>query len=203
MRAGLARLTAALTAVAVLAGCSVTGQSDASVEEVQASVYVAQDAPRLTLLTVVNNKTGSGGHSALLVSASQKVIFDPAGSFVHPDIPRRDDVLYGISPAWEQGYKSAHARSTYHVVSQDIPVTAAQAEAMLRAVQSAGPVAAAFCTNATSGLLRQLPGYDDIEVTFFPVKLMDQVEGRPGVVTERYYENDEGSVVDGIPAAQL
>lgn len=199
-----ARCCCALVFAALGAGCStVTGADDASVQEVQAAAYIPSGPPRVTLLTVVNNQTGSGGHSAIVVSASQQVIFDPAGSFLHPEVPRRDDVLYGISPAWEQGYVSAHARSTYHVVSQDIPVSAQDAERVLRAVQSAGPVAAAFCANVNSSILREIPGYEDIDVTFFPVKLMEQVEGRPGVVTERYYEDDAGDVLDGIPAVQL
>lgn len=198
----IARLLCALALTAVASGCTVTNADDSSLEEVRAAAYVPS-GPSVTLITVVNNETGSGGHSAIVVAASQQVIFDPAGSFLHPDVPRRDDVLYGITPAWKQGYKSAHARSTYHVVSQDIPVTEQEAERVLRAVQGAGPVPSAFCANANSTILRQISGYEDIQVTFFPTKLMEQVEGRPGVVTNRYYENDAGGVVDGIPAARL
>lgn len=196
-------MVAALVSVAALGACSVSGAPNSSLDDVRAAAYVPQGEPKVTLYTVVNNKTGSGGHSALLISASQQVIFDPAGSFVHPDIPRRNDVLYGISPAWEQGYRSAHARSTYHVVMQEITVSAQDAERMLQLAQTKGPVASAFCTNATSSMIKQLPGFGDVDVTFFPVNLMEQLEGRPGVVTERYYEDDEGDVSDGIPATVL
>ena len=199
----LSALAVALVAVAFLSACSVSGAKNASVEEVQAAAYVAPDAPRIALYTVVNNKTGSGGHSAILISGSQQVIFDPAGSFVHEGVPRRGDVLFGITPTWERAYRSAHARSAYHVVTQDISVSAEDAEEMLSLALSNGSVAAAFCTNATSSMIRQLPGFKDVEVTFFPVNLMEQIEGRPGVTTERYYEDDEGGVLDGIPAAEL
>jgi hypothetical protein len=136
-----------------------------------------------------------------MVSGSQQVIFDPAGSFKHASIPERGDVLYGMSPVWVQAYKSAHARSEFHVVSQEIQVTPAQAERALQVVQSYGAVPSAFCSNSTSNILRQVPGFEDIKVTFFPIKFMEQIETIPGVTTERYYEDDAGDVTDGIAAA--
>lgn len=199
----LARLLLMLITAASLAACGAPNSGDASFERISAAAYVPSGAPKLTLITVVNNNTGAGGHSALLVSGTQQVIFDPAGSFIHEDIPRRGDVLYGMSPAWVQGYKSAHARSTYHVVTQEITVSPEVAAQALKMVRENGAVASAFCANATSGILRQLPGFEDIETTFFPVNLQEQFDNRPGVRTDRYYENDEGGVVDGIVAAQL
>lgn len=196
------RIVAALLIVSLLAACAGPRPYQASPERVAASVYVPEGTPRLTLFTVVNNTTGSGGHTALMVSGSQQVIFDPAGSFEHEDIAKRDDVLYGVSPAWVKAYKSAHARNTYHVVTQEIDVTPAQAERALQLVRSNGPVAGAFCTNSTASILRQLPGFEDVQVTFYPVKLMEQIARRPDVKTDRYYENDAGDVTDGIVRAQ-
>ena len=193
----------ALALVLALAACAGPRPDDASPERVAASTYVPAGPPKLTLFTVVNNTSGSGGHTGLMVKGSEQVIFDPAGSFQHPDIAKRADVLYGVSPGWVQAYKSAHARSTYHVVTQEIAVTPEQAEVALQLVKSNGPVAGAFCTNSTASILRRVPGFDDIDVTFYPTKLMDQFEGRPGVVTEKYYENDAGDVTDGIVGAQL
>lgn len=185
----------------LLAGCAGGGGLDATLEEIAEVAYVPEGPPRLTLVTVVNNRTGSGGHSAIIVSASQQVIFDPAGSFRHPDLRERADVLYGISPGWIRAYKSAHARETYHVVTQEIAVTPEQAEAALAAVQAYGAVPGAFCANATSSVLRGLPGFDGIGVTMYPVTLMEQFERLPDVRTERYYEDDAGNVVDGIRPA--
>ncbi len=188
-------------ALALLAACAGGSFDDATAQEAAEVAYVPSGPPKLTLVTVVNNKTGSGGHSALIVSGSQQVIFDPAGSFRHADVRERGDVLYGMSPSWIAAYKSAHARSTYHVVTQEIAVTEAQAEQALQLVQTNGSVGSAFCANATSSLLKKVQGFDDLSVTFYPVKLMNQLEGRPGVKTDRYYEDDEGNVVDGIRAA--
>jgi hypothetical protein len=191
-----------LALLAGLTGCVATTALDSSRARVAASTYVPSGPPKLTLITVVNNRTGGGGHTALMVSGSEQVIFDPAGSFKHEAVPERGDVLYGISPSWFASYKSAHARSTWHVVTQEIEVTPAQAEQALNLVRNNGAVAGSFCTNSTSRLLQQVPGFESIKTTFYPINLMEQVAARPGVKTEKYYENDEGDVRDGIAAAQ-
>ena len=192
------RVLVAMLLVALLASCAQTRTEDASPERVAAVRYVPAGPPKLTLITVVNNRTGSGGHTALMVSGSEQVIFDPAGSFQHPDIPKRQDVIYGVSPGWFAAYKSAHARDTYHVVTQEMTVTPEQAESALQLVKSNGAVGSAFCANATSSLLRQVPGFSEIRTTFYPVNLQNQIAARPGVRTDRYYENDAGDVLDGV-----
>jgi hypothetical protein len=197
------RLIMILALLAGLAACAAPSSLDATRARVAAASYTPSGPPKLTLITVVNNRTGGGGHTALMVSGSEQVIFDPAGSFIHEGLPERGDVLYGVSPGWFAAYKSAHARSTWHVVTQEIEVTPAQAEQALNLVRNNGSVAGSFCTNATSSLLQQVPGFEDIKVTFYPVKLMEQVAGRPDVKTEKYYENDAGDVRDGIAAAQI
>jgi hypothetical protein len=191
-----------LVALAACAGndreVSLNASSNVPVE----TAYVASDAPKLSLITVVNNTTGAGGHSALLISGSEQIIFDPAGSFRHPDIVEAGDVLYGVTPRWLQAYKSAHARASHHVVRQDLAVTPAQAERALQLARENGRVADAFCTNSITRLLRQVPGFEGIDVTFFPKNLMDQVAARPDVIsTERYFEDDAGHVTDGIVPA--
>ena len=198
-----ALLLAGLLAGGLLAGCSVDNSPDSSLQEVAAAAYRSPEPPSLTIFTMVNNRTGNGGHTALMVNGSQRVIFDPAGSFRDSRLPERGDVLYGVTPGWLQAYKSAHARSTFHVVAQEIPVTAAQAQTALQLVQANGAVPGAFCTNATTGVLRQIPGFEDIDTTFYPVKLMEQIAARPGVKTTKLYENDEGDVIDAVRAAQL
>jgi hypothetical protein len=197
------RFFAGLAVAAVLAGCAADTGSQSPVAAVEAASYHAEGPTSLTIFTMVNNRTGSGGHTALMVNGSQRVIFDPAGSFRDPRVAERGDVLYGITPAWLQAYKSAHARSTFHVVSQEIVVTPEQAEKALRLVQANGSVAGAFCANATTGILRQLDGFDGINQTFYPVKLMEQIATLPNVTTTRLYENDAGDVIDAVRAGQL
>ncbi len=191
------RILCVALACAALAGCAEKGK-ESSTEEIQSAIYRPVDGPKLTIFTMVNNRSGAGGHSAILIEGSQSVLFDPAGSFFHPKVPERADVLYGMSPQWVEIYKSAHARSDFRVVSQEIPVTAAQAERALQFAQSSGPVPSAFCASATSGLLRQVEGFENIRSGFYPLKLMEQIEMRPDVVSATYREDDSGNVVDAV-----
>jgi hypothetical protein len=201
----LKRIVAALLGLGLafgLSACAQPNPNQASPEQAAAAAYVPDEPPKLTLFTVVNNTSGAGGHTSLLVTGSQQVLYDPAGSFVHEGVPERGDVLYGMSSTWVQAYKSAHARSTYHVVSQEIRVTPAQAERALQLVQSRGPAPDAFCTNVTSSILKDIPGFEDVKQTWYPVDLMEQIAQRPNVVTDLYYEDDEGNVRDGIADVQ-
>ena len=158
--------------------------------------------PSLTLYTMVSNSTGRGAHSSLMINASERVIFDPAGSFYAPTVPERDDVLYGISPQVEKAYRGAHARPTYHVVRQKVSVTPEQAEAAYRMALSYGRVPDAYCANATSGILSKTPGFSAIRTTMYPTNLMNQFGALPGVVTSDYYEDDSADLQDGLRRSQ-
>ena len=193
------RAIGALGLCVILVGCAEPPAIPyASDDRVKRSAYRAPGPATLTVFTMVSNRSGRGAHSALMINGSQRVIFDPAGSFTNERVPEQEDVLYGVSPAVLAGYKSAHARATFHVVMQTVEVTPEQAEIALRLAEQNGAVAGAFCTNATTGLLRQVPGFGDIKQTFFPSNLMEQIAGRPGVVEEKYFEDDEGTIVDGV-----
>lgn len=146
--------------------------------------------PSLTLFTMKNNSSGNGAHTSLLVNASQRVMFDPAGTFGHSSIPERNDVLFGFTPRIEDYYTSYHARETFHVIGQTIVVSPAVAEAALRLVLANGAVPKAGCTRATSAILRQLPGFGSLRQTMFPNNLADDFARLPGVVTREYREND-------------
>lgn len=200
----MTRVFAALGVVLLCAACAQPPALPyASDERVKASAYREPGPDTFTIFTMVSNRTGKGAHSALMINGTQRVIFDPAGSFVNERVPEQDDVLYGVTPAVLQGYKSAHARSTFHVVSQTLEVTPEQAAIAMQLAMSNGPVARAFCTSATTGLLQQVPGFGDIEQVMFPARLMEQIAARPGVVEEKYFEDDEGDIVDGVEGIVL
>jgi len=138
-----------------------------------------------------NTGSDNGAHSGLLINASQRVIFDPAGSFAVSTLPERNDVIFGMTPRMEAFYASFHARETYYVIAQRIEVPAAVAEQALQLALANGPVPKAGCTRATSALLRQLPGFETIRPTFFPDNLYDAVAKLPNVETKTYRENDD------------
>lgn len=186
-------------ALLLVAGCA-TNQPYADSETIASVSYRSPEPPSLTLYTMVNNRTGQGGHSSLMINASERVIFDPAGSFKSPVVPERNDVLFGITPGVELAYRGSHARSTFHVVVQTLEVTPEQAEIAYQLALNNGPVPGVYCANATSSLLKKVPGLEAIDVTFYPTRLEQQFGRVPGVVTRRYYENDSPDLDKGIAA---
>lgn len=195
------RLATVLAALClILAGCGATKAPYASDAQIAAVSYRDPGPAYLRLYTMINNRTGQGAHSSLMVNGSQRVVFDPAGSFYADIVPERNDVLYGFTPAVATAYKSSHARSTHHVVMQTIEVTPQQAETALVLVQQYGAVPGSFCANATSNVLRQVPGFESIQTTMYPNKLVEQLEAFPGVRTERYYEEDSPDLQAALAA---
>lgn len=175
-----------LTALGACAGEPVWAPDDV----IATKTYRSPGPASLTLYTMRNIGSDSGEHSSLLVDASQRVMFDPAGTFGHPTIPERNDVLFGMTPRVEAFYVSYHARQTYYVIGQKLSVSAPVAEAALSLVQSNGAVAKANCTRATSAILRRLPGFAGLPQTWFPNTLSDAFARLPGVETREYRETD-------------
>ena len=151
---------------------------------------VTSNPPTLTLFTVINVDSGNGGHAALLVDANERVLFDPAGSFYHPNLPERNDVFYGMTDTAVNFFIDYHSRESWRVVRQDLVVSPAVAARALALVQANGAVPKAFCANSISKVLRQLPGFEGISSTMFPVPLMEQFATKPGVVTSEFHDMD-------------
>jgi len=192
------RIWIMITLILGLAACAENSPILATPETIAAVSYRDEGPSKLTLITVVNNETGAGGHSALMINGPQRIIFDPAGSFRTESVPERGDVLYGITPQVFQVYRSTHARATHHVVTQEIEVSAAQAQMAYQLATSNGAVFGGFCANSTSKMLSRIPGFEQINITMSPIKLQNQVEKIPGVKTEKYYEDDEGTIRNAV-----
>ena len=180
-------------AMLVLAGCgAVTDmRPDASSEVISSASYSHSGPTALTLFTMINNRSGAGAHTSLMINGSQRVIFDPAGTVRLSAVPERGDVLYGITPGVADFYARAHARETFHVVIQTVEVPPEVAERALRLAIANGPVASAQCALSTAAILRQLPGFENIGSTWFPKRLMDNFAEVPGVQTSKIFENDD------------
>lgn len=188
---GLIRACAALALVAGLAGCVAESVVAPPEEIAAAQARFAPEGPAaVTLITVINNRTGSGGHSALLIDGSERVLFDPAGSWHHPLAPESNDVLYGMSPQLYQFYIDYHARETYHVVEQRVEVTPEIAARLIDAVESYGAVAPARCSIAVSSILGATPGFGAVSRNLFPNRTMEEFAALPGVTEERTYDDD-------------
>lgn len=193
------RKSLALVALVVLTACG-GGTSSAPYapdSAVQAARYVHDGPSSVTLFTVINNQTGSGAHSGLLINGSERVLFDPAGSFYHPRLPERNDMHHGMSDRMVAFYIDYHARVTYRVVEQTVLVPPQVADLVIARARARGAVAKAQCANSIAGILRDVPGFEGLRSSFFPVKLSESFAELPGV-TSRVITDDDADDNHGV-----
>ena len=150
-------------------------------EAVDAARFVAEPPTSITLYTVINNRSGAGAHTGLLINASQQVMFDPAGTWKHPRVPERNDVHYGITPRIVNFYIDYHARETFRVIEQTVVVSPQVAELAKQRAEAYGAVPKAQCSNSVSAILNGVPGFENLGSTWFPKKLSDEFAKVPGV----------------------
>lgn len=160
---------------------------DADVQRVK---YRHSGAPTLTLFTVVSNRTNAGAHAGLMINGSQRVLFDPAGTWWSPSIPERNDVHYGVNPRVLSYYIDYHTRETFRTVMQTVEVSPEVAEAAIRAVEAHGAARKSYCTHSVTTVLKGLPGFESMKTTFFPLKAMEQFSKIPGVKSHTVYDDD-------------
>lgn len=165
----------------LLGACATTNLRTADPAEIARAAYVHDAPPSITLLTVVNSATGAGDHSALIINASQRVLYDPAGSYNHPQVPQNLDVHFGFRPQVEATYVDYHARETHHVITQELRVSADVAEAALRAVLAESKARSGQCSIKTSGILRSV-GFD-VGSSIWPRTTMNNFATQPGLIT--------------------
>lgn len=190
----LIRLMLAGMVLAGLAACAPVPEASQSKPdaELAQAVYRHDGPAALTLFTMVNNANESGAHTSLMVNGSQRLIFDPAGSFRHPQIASKNDVIFGVTPVMADTYTRFHARETFHVIVQEVEVSPATADEIIARVLAMGPVPRAQCALSISGLLSTVPELQgSIRRTWFPNNLAKQFGALPGATTERLYEYDD------------
>jgi len=174
----------------ILAACGAEPKW-APTEDVQRVRYHHNGPPSITLFTVISNRSGSGAHAGLMINGSQRVLFDPAGTWWSPSIPERNDVHYGITPHVLSYYIDYHTRETFHTVMQTVVVSPEVAELAIRRAQAYGAVPKAYCTKSITSVLRALPGFEGIKETFYPKKAMQQFSRIPGVKEHTVYDDDD------------
>ena len=184
------RTVLALVAVLTVAACG-ADHTWAPDEEVIAARYVHPGPKTVTLLTVISNSTGGGGHSALMINGSERVIFDPAGTWYHPQRPIRNDVHFGINDKALAFYIDYHARVTYHVIEQTVQVSPEVAEIALQRVLNNGAVPKALCASSVSSVLRDVPGFESIPSAFGPITIMNAFDKLPGVKKRVITDKDD------------
>lgn len=183
---------AALAACLGLSGCGAAESIWASDQKVAAARYVSPEPPSISLLTMVTKRNEMGAHSALLVNGSQVVLYDPAGTFRHPQAPERNDVFYGITPVIKEIYEFYHARQSTYVIEQKLPVSRDYADRMIARMEAQGPSPKMYCGINTSEILRDFPEFAHVPRTFYPGEIMDAFGQAPGVTRRRVDEGDVG-----------
>lgn len=194
------RLLMCLAALLTLAACGAEPVW-APDDVVTRAAYRHGAPPSITLFTVLNNTSNAGEHSALMINASQRVMFDPAGTWRHPALPERNDVFFGMTPKMVDFYIDYHARENFRVVQQTIVVSPEVAELALQRALAYGPVPKAQCAIATTTILRGLPGFESIPGTFGPKRVMTAFGRLPGV-TERVITDTDANQNHGVLLVQ-
>lgn len=181
---------AALILPIFLAACGADYEyaSDAAVAQAR---YSKGPPYTITLVTAINNRSKAGGHSALVINGSQRVIWDPAGTWFHKTAPIRHDVHYGINDTLLEFYIDYHARETYHLVLQQVEVSRETADGLIARFEATGPAPKAFCSNVTTGVLSETPGFETIPRSFYPKKTMQAFSQLPGVQEWTIYDDDD------------
>lgn len=190
-----------LALVAALAGCGAAEPTWAPDNVVSKARYVHDGPPAITLFTVVSTSNGSGAHSGLMINGSQRIMFDPAGSWALPRLGERNDVHFGMTDKMVDFYIDYHARKTFYMVEQTRIVSPQVAELVLQRALSHGAVPKAQCANSISSILNGVPGFEAISDTWFPKKLMKEFAQLPGV-TERKITDDDADDNHGVLLVQ-
>lgn len=193
-----------LLAIGLMAALSACGAAEprwAPEDAVMQARYVHDGPPAVTLFTVIATENGQGAHSGLMINGSERLMFDPAGSWALPRLAERNDVHFGMTDKMVNFYIDYHARETYYVVEQTKVVSPQVAEHLIRAVKAYGAVPKAQCTRSISSILSSAPGFESLPETWFPKKLMSAFAELPGV-TERTITDDDADDNHGILLVQ-
>jgi len=197
------RLALILLTTLALAGCAAEPVW-APDEAVKQAAYKHDGPTSITIYTIVNNATGNGAHSGLMINGSQRVLFDPAGTFSVNRVPERNDVHYGMTEKMRIFYELFHARESYHTIAQEIEVSPEVAERAIQLVEAYGAVPKLRCTTAVTDVLAELPGFESIEPTWFPARLREAIAEMDGVTERSIYDwddDDKSTVLEEFNAA--
>jgi hypothetical protein len=192
MTGGLWRAFAALIGLVFLVGCEF--YDPATPDEIARARYVSAEPPSVTLISMVNNGSGRSAHSALLINGSERVLYDPAGTFTHPDLPRRDDIHYGITPRFLDYYERYHARFSHHVHSQKVHVDRRTADELIARAQAQGKTPKMHCSLAAAAVLQPVPQFAHVRSSYFPEVMREDFAKIPGVQDSFVYGEDDGQV---------
>lgn len=195
------RLVLVLLAGLAVSACGGAEPVWAPDEAVARARYVHDGPPAITLYTVLATRDGSGAHSGLMINGRERIMFDPAGSWRHPQLPERNDVFFGMTPKMVNFYIDYHARETFDVFEQTVIVSPEVAELVAQRAKAYGAVPKAQCTQSISAILSEVPGFESLPRTWFPRPFMEAFGQLPGV-TSRTITDDDADNNHGVLLVQ-
>ena len=166
--------------------------------EVRAAFYKHDGPPSISLMSMINEWGDKSEHSGILINGSQRVLYDPAGSYdpsTQPGWyvpPRKDDIHYGVTDTALRQYERFHARVGYYVLRQTVNVPLPIADQAIRLSQQRGETIQTQCATSVTWVLRQLAGFESISPTMFPQTVRKDFARIPGVVNKEFHEQDYG-----------
>ena len=163
------RALLALLAATALAGCEV--YQPAAPEEIARARYVSPEPPSVTLMSMVNSSSGRVGARRPPDQRLQQVLYDPAGTFTHPDLPRRGDIHYGMTPRFVDYYERYHARFEYFVETQKVAVGRATADQVIANAKAEGQTMKMLCAGSVADALQRVPPFQEVRTSFLPETL--------------------------------
>ena len=195
------RLLTGLLALLTLVACT-ADHKWASDAEVARARYVDPNPASITLFTSINTRTNSGAHSALLINGTERVLYDPAGSWEQPLAPEREDMRYGMTPQVLANYADFQGTAPFKLIEQTIFVTPEVAEMVKQNAIAHGAANKAACTNAIGQIMRPVPGFESLPSTLFPKQMSAAFGLLPGVQT-RTVTSLDGDLRLTVPGTTL
>ena len=120
------------------------------------------------------------------------MLYDPAGTFTHPDLPRRGDIHYGMTPRYVDYYERYHARFDHFVEAQKVYVDRATADRILANAEAEGKMLKMACAVAVADVVKTEPPFQGVRSTFFPETVREDFARIAGVEDSYVYEMDVG-----------
>lgn len=175
----------ALLSILGLAACAAPYPRPPSVGDPAAARYRHAGPTELVLFNIVNTRNDRGEHAALMINGSERVLFDPAGSWYHPTAPFVGDVHFGFNDPLLNVYIHYHASEAYYVTMQRIQVPREIADQVIQLAIARGEVPRANCARSIGEILQQVPGFEGAPVGWWPNDLSRWFGTLPGVTVER------------------
>lgn len=125
-------------------------------------------------------------HTGLVIRAPEgTILYDPGGYWSEPESPRIADVSHGLTPELEASYLARSPLGTttaswiVHIFDAEVPDAVARQAAEV--AQGRRPLPTGACALGVTGLLVQLPGFEDLGTMVLPATLLRRLRDRDGL----------------------